>query len=83
MQELSCSILLRGEKKISTNTTTHDNGNTNIVIPRTDGFMEKVNARMKFFLGDNACVGKDYSGGRQSVGSTMTAYSLVTWICLQ
>ena len=45
-----------------TNTTTHDKGNMNSAIPRTDNFMETVNTRMKFFLGDNACVGKDYSG---------------------
>ena len=42
--------------------TTTDNGSMQISIPRTDNFMELINTRLKFFLGDNACVGKDYSG---------------------
>ena len=36
--------------------------NATVSIPRTDAFMEKFNARMKFLLGDNVQLDTDYYG---------------------
>lgn len=55
-------IYYKEEKMGNITKTVIGNGNMQTAIPRTDRFMELINTRLKYFLGSDACVGKDYSG---------------------
>jgi len=46
-----------------------DNTINNIQIPRTSAFMERFNTRMKFLVGNDVQVGKDYFGWDTTDGS--------------
>ena len=46
------------------------NTDTNTIIPRTDSFMERFEMRMKFLLGHDVHIGRDYNGWQTVQGDS-------------